>query len=86
MPPAFVEVGSAEMFRDECTQYATRIWVAGGQAELVVWSGACHGFDVFAQDSELTRIALAARSSWLKRTLRTLPPRDLNAPKTRRLT
>ena len=69
LPPAFVEVGSAEGFRDEDVEYATRIWATGGQAELHVWSGGCHGFDIYAPESELTRAALAARTSWLRRVL-----------------
>lgn len=69
LPPAFIEVGSAEMFRDEDTAFASRIWAAGGEAELHVWSGGFHGFDVYAPDSELTRAALAARDSWLARVL-----------------
>ena len=34
LAPAFIEVGAAEVFRDETIQYASRIWAAGGQAEL----------------------------------------------------
>ncbi|MBH5338432.1 alpha/beta hydrolase [Streptomyces pactum] len=70
LPPAFVEAGSAELFRDEDVAYASRIWAAGGQAELHIWQGAFHGFDVFAPDHEVTRAALAARRSWLRRVLR----------------
>lgn len=69
LPPAFVEAGSAELFRDENVAYASRIWAAGGQAELHIWSGACHGFDIFAPDHEVTRAALSARLSWLRRVL-----------------
>ncbi|MBX3099590.1 MAG: alpha/beta hydrolase [Salinibacterium sp.] len=69
LPPAFIEAGSAELFRDEDTAYASRIWAVGGQAELHIWGGAFHGFDMFAPDHELTRAALAARSSWLRRVL-----------------
>ncbi|MFG3381367.1 alpha/beta hydrolase [Streptomyces sp. NPDC047999] len=69
LPPAFVEAGSAELFRDEDVAYASRIWAAGGQAELHIWQGAFHGFDVFAPDHEITRAALAARRSWLRRVL-----------------
>jgi len=71
LPPAFIEVGSAEMFRDEDVDYATRIWRVGGSAELHVWSGGCHGFDMFCPDAEITRAALDARSSWLRRILTT---------------
>lgn len=69
LPTAFIEVGAAEMFRDEDVEYATRIWATGGQAELHVWGGGFHGFDMYAPQSELTRAALAARSSWLRRVL-----------------
>lgn len=69
LAPAFIEAGSAELLRDEDVTYASRIWAAGGQAELHIWSGGCHGFDVFAPQHELTRAALAARSSWLRRVL-----------------
>ena len=36
LPPAFIDVGSAETFRDEEVSYASRIWQAGGIAELHV--------------------------------------------------
>ncbi|MBS0023474.1 alpha/beta hydrolase [Microbacterium paraoxydans] len=67
LPPAYIEVGEAEAFRDEDTQYALRIWATGGQAELHVWGGGAHGFDMYMPDAEITRAALAARSSWLRR-------------------
>src|SRR5258705_8869377 len=51
LPPAFIDVGSAEVFRDEDIEYATRIWSAGGQAELHVWSGGFHGFEMVAHAS-----------------------------------
>ncbi|WP_033263158.1 alpha/beta hydrolase [Amycolatopsis vancoresmycina] len=69
LPPAFVEVGSAEPFRDEDVRYALRIWATGGEAELHVWSGACHGFDIYAPGWPVTADALATRSSWLRRIL-----------------
>ena len=31
LPPAFIDVGSAETFRDEDVAYASRIWQAGGR-------------------------------------------------------
>lgn len=69
LPPAFIEVGSAETFRDEDVEYATRIWATGGEAELHVWSGGCHGFDIYVPDSEISRAALASRDSWVRRIL-----------------
>jgi acetyl esterase/lipase len=67
LPPAFIEVGEAETFRDEDTEYALRIWATGGQAELHVWGGGAHGFDMYMPDAEISRAALAARASWLRR-------------------
>ncbi len=69
LPPALIEVGAAEMFRDEDVDYASRIWATGGHAELHVWAGAYHGFDVFAAESALAQAAKATRSSWLRRVL-----------------
>ncbi|MGW1143320.1 alpha/beta hydrolase, partial [Streptomyces zhihengii] len=57
LPPAFLDVGSAETFRDEVVDYASRIWQAGGVAELHVWPGGFHGFDSFAPDTPLSRTA-----------------------------
>lgn len=69
LPPAHIEVGSAETFRDEDVAYANAIWQAGGQAELHVWPGAFHGFDGFAPQAALSRDARDARSAWLRRIL-----------------
>jgi acetyl esterase/lipase len=69
LPPAFIDVGSVETFRDEDVDYAVRIWRAGGEAELHVWPGAFHGFDLLAPDAGLSRQARAARISWLRRLL-----------------
>ena len=70
LPPAFIEVGAAETFRDEAVDYALRIWATGGRAELHVWAGGYHGFTGFSPDAEVSRAANAARDSWLRRTLR----------------
>ncbi|MFD5618743.1 alpha/beta hydrolase [Streptomyces yangpuensis] len=69
LPPAYIDVGSAETFRDEDVAYANAIWQAGGRAELHVWPGAFHGFDTFAPEAALSRDALEARTRWLRRLL-----------------
>ncbi|WP_026405254.1 alpha/beta hydrolase [Actinomadura rifamycini] len=69
LPPAFIDVGSAETFRDEDVAYATRIWQAGGRAELHVWAGGFHGFDMMAPQAAVSRDARAARLRWLRRLL-----------------
>ena len=67
LAPAFIDVGSAETFRDEDVTYATRIWQAGGVAELHVWPGGFHGFDGMVPAAQLSRDAQEARVRWLDR-------------------
>ncbi|MFC5664542.1 alpha/beta hydrolase [Kitasatospora misakiensis] len=76
LPPAYVEVGSAETFRDEAVAYADAIWRAGGAAELHVWPGAFHGFDTFAPGAAVSRDAREARVRWLRRLLVDSPAED----------
>jgi acetyl esterase/lipase len=56
-----------ETLRDEDLDYARRIWVAGGSAELHVWPGAFHAFDLIAPGSVLARTAAEVRLAWLRR-------------------
>jgi acetyl esterase/lipase len=69
LPPTFLDVGSAETFRDEVVDYAVRIWQAGGRCELHVWPGGWHGFDVFAPEARLSGRARSARTEWLSNLL-----------------
>lgn len=69
LPPAFLDVGSCETFRDEVVAYASALWRDGGQAELHVWPGGNHGFDVHAPRAAISRGAKAAREAWLRRVL-----------------
>jgi acetyl esterase/lipase len=70
LPPAFVDVGSAEVFRDEAVAYADRLWAAGVQAELHVWAGGFHMFHGPAPAAALSVASVAARADWVRRTLR----------------
>lgn len=69
LPPAFLDVGSAETFRDEAVAYASRIWQSGGAAELHVWPGGFHGFDGFAPQAALSQACRTEQLTWLKRLL-----------------
>ncbi len=74
LPPAFLDVGSAETFRDEVVDYAKRLWRSGCAAELHVWPGGFHGFDYFEPTAVLSRHAREARRRWLQRVLRPVAP------------
>lgn len=69
MPPSYLEVGSAETFRDECIDFAQRLTIAGIPTEFHLWSGAFHGFDRICPDSALARTAQATRIDYLRRRL-----------------
>ncbi|MFF8772197.1 alpha/beta hydrolase [Kitasatospora sp. NPDC015120] len=71
LPPAFIDCGSAEVFRDEDVAYATALWHAGVQAELHIWPGGFHGFDLTAPHTALAHAMTAARNAWVARTLGT---------------
>lgn len=69
LPPTFIDVGSAEVFRDEVVAYASAIWAAGGVAELHVWPGGFHGFDIMAPQAALSVVARETRTKWVSRLL-----------------
>lgn len=69
LPPAYIDVGAAEIFRDESIAYADAIWRAGGDAELHVWAGAFHACDIFAPHTAVGRNMIRTRDSWLEKIL-----------------
>ncbi|WP_046501166.1 alpha/beta hydrolase [Streptomyces odonnellii] len=69
LPTTYIDTGSAEVFRDEDAEYATRIWAAGGQAELHVWAGGFHGFDALYPQAQISATARRTRTDWLARVL-----------------
>jgi acetyl esterase/lipase len=75
LPPAFIDAGAAEVFRDEAVAYASAIWAAGGEAELHIWAGAFHGFAGAAPQARVSTASTDALDSWLRRTLRLEVPR-----------
>lgn len=69
LPPAFIDVGAAEIFRDEAIAYADALWRAGGDAELHVWAGGFHAFDIFAPHTVLSRGMIRTREAWVEKIL-----------------
>jgi len=74
LPPAYVEVGSSEIFRDEDLQYALRLAEAGVPVEIHSWMGAFHGFEIVAPHALLSQVCLQTRESFLARALSEMPP------------
>lgn len=75
LPPAFIDAGSADIYRDEAVAYASRIWAVGGDAELHIWPGAFHRSDYLIPSARLSREARAARVAWLRQQLAAEPTR-----------
>ena len=69
LAPAYVEVGAAEVFRDESVDYALRIWAVGGQAELHVWGGGFHGYTGIVPEAAVSKATQSARRNWIERVL-----------------
>ncbi|EGU84113.1 hypothetical protein FOQG_15437 [Fusarium oxysporum f. sp. raphani 54005] len=47
MPPLYIEVGELDLFRNESIELATKFYKSGISAELHVYPGCPHGFDIF---------------------------------------
>jgi len=76
LPSTYLDTGSAEVFRDEIIDYGARLAQAGVALELHVWSGAMHGSERMAPEAEVTKAAIAARISFLRRAMRPAPTRS----------
>jgi acetyl esterase/lipase len=61
LPPAFIGVGSIDLFVDEDVGYASRLIDSGVPTELCVVPGAYHGFDLFAPEAPVSK---AFRATW----------------------
>ena len=70
LPPAIVQVGELEVFRDEDIDYATRLLQAGVPTELHVYPGAFHGWDAFAPEAAVTIQMVGDRFAAMRRALR----------------
>jgi acetyl esterase/lipase len=69
LPPAFVGVGSIDLFVEEDIDYARRLIAANVPAELLVVPGAFHGFDLIAADTSVAKRFTAAKHEALRRGL-----------------
>jgi acetyl esterase/lipase len=61
LPPAYIEVGQLDVFRDEDIAYATTLARGGVPVEFHLHPGAPHEFDSIAFDSDVARRAIADR-------------------------
>lgn len=62
LPPAFIAVGTLDLFGDEDIDYAQRLVAVGVPTELIVVPGAFHGFDTIA------KMARTQLGTWFEQT------------------
>ena len=67
LPPAFIDVGACEVFRDSAIAFASQIWKSGGSAELHVWPGMYHGAAIIEPDVPISQAALYAQRGFIER-------------------
>ena len=71
LPPAWIGVGSIDLFAEEDMEYARRLVHAGVATELLVAPGAFHGFDLLVPDAQVSKQFSASWKSALRKAFAT---------------
>jgi acetyl esterase/lipase len=69
LPPAWMGVGTFDLFHDEDLAYAERLKVAGVPCEVEVVDGAFHGFDGIVPKAEVSQKFFASQCAMLRQAL-----------------
>jgi acetyl esterase/lipase len=69
LPPAWLGVGTNDLFHREDVEYAERLTAAGVPCEVEIVAGAFHGFDALATKAPVSQAFFASQADWLGRTL-----------------
>jgi acetyl esterase/lipase len=67
LPPAYIDVGEMDMFRDEDIDFVKRLAEADVQVEFHLWPGAYHASEIFAPEAPLSQAILATRLAGIRR-------------------
>jgi acetyl esterase/lipase len=67
LPPAFIDVGEMDAFRDEDAAFALRLAQSGVPCEFRIYPGAYHASEVFAPEAALSQRIWSGRIDALKR-------------------
>jgi acetyl esterase/lipase len=73
LPPAWLGVGTVDLFHDEGLAYAAALRAGGVDCTLDVVPGAPHGFESWAARTTLTRAYLGRARTWLGEALERRP-------------
>lgn len=61
LPPAYIDVGELDVFRDEDISYARILGQGGVSCEFHLFPGANHAFEIIAPQSQVAAFAFASR-------------------------
>ena len=67
LPPAYIDVGDLDLFRDEDIVLAQRLSAAGVPVEFHLWTGAYHASELFAPQAALSQRIWATRYAAIRR-------------------
>src|SRR4029077_12713379 len=84
LPPAWIGVGSIDLFAEEDMEYARRLVHAGAATELLVVHGAFHGFDRLVPDTDVSKQFSASWKSALRKAFATSSSDTAEKPKASR--
>ncbi|TDO51574.1 acetyl esterase/lipase [Kribbella sp. VKM Ac-2527] len=62
LPPAYIEVGELDIFRDESIDYARKLFSAGVSTELHIYPKVAHAFEAFVPDAAISKQAIENRT------------------------
>jgi acetyl esterase/lipase len=69
LPPAFIDVGEMDLFRDENVAFVAKLLGDGVTTEFHLYPGAYHASEMIAPKAQLSKLIWAARLAALKRAL-----------------
>ncbi len=69
LPPAYIGIGSVDLFIDENREYAQRLNGSGVATQLEIFTGGYHGFEFMVPNAKVSRLARDTHYSAIKRAL-----------------
>ncbi|MEN0064219.1 MAG: alpha/beta hydrolase [Myxococcota bacterium] len=69
LPPAWIGVGTPDLFHDEDVEYARRLEAAGVSVDLDVLDGCIHAFDGLAPDADISKHFVGQKNAFLRKAL-----------------
>ncbi|SBS77723.1 Alpha/beta hydrolase domain-containing protein [uncultured Mycobacterium sp.] len=80
LPPTWIGVGTADLFYDECVDYANRLRAAGVPTQLRIVPGGFHGFDVVGSRTSIVRQFRADQLAAMRQAFAPWGTTGLNGP------